>query len=80
MFVGTFVNGNLGGPCWKFSASSRFYFGHCDSSNRFVYNSDVIVGSPHDDEVFSCKVTNEKVKSIVMTLEVRKGPVVVAKL
>ena len=60
-FVGTFVDGKISGPCWKFSTSGRFYSGNCDSINQFVAGSDVTVSSSKDEEIFTCKYTNKQV-------------------
>ena len=49
------------GPCWRFSLTDRFYFGQCDALHRFVPNSDVVVGTPNDEDVFTCKATSEQV-------------------
>ena len=38
-----------------------FYFGQCDALHRFVPNSDVVVGTPNDEDVFTCKATSEQV-------------------
>jgi hypothetical protein len=65
LFVGTFADGKISGPCWRFSASDRFYFGRCDGLHRFVPNSDVVVGSPNDEEVFTCKATNDEVGMMI---------------
>jgi len=60
-FIGTFVDGKIDGPCWKFSKTGRFYFGVCNALNSFVGDSDVIVASSKDEDIFTCKATNNQV-------------------
>ena len=65
-FVGTFVEGKIDGPCWKFSKTGRFYSGNCDSINQFVAGSDVTVSSSKDEDIFTCKYTNKQVPNLKM--------------